>query len=222
MICFIKMLTNCSGKLEDVQRLLDETLSAFGGVNLACFNAGVGGSGGQDGAPSSMSVLDADLERWEWVEAVNFWGVLYGSKLFGKYMSEQALADGTEGHIVNTASMAGVQAGFLGAYSTSKHSVVALTEKLVTELQMNGAFPAMGASVLCPAFVATNIYDSARYDKAAEEGSPVKINEKASPMQDEKTIGKGLGQAMGLISPASVADSKSYTQAISDVRHRTH
>lgn len=100
-----------AGKIEDVQRLLDETLSTFGGVNLACFNAGVGGSGMGGKGGGSMSVLDADIDRWEWVEAVNFWGVLYGSKLFGKYMSEAALADGTEGHIVNTASMAGVTAG---------------------------------------------------------------------------------------------------------------
>ena len=52
-----------AGKLEDVQRLLDETLSAFGGVNLACFNAGVGGSGMGDGGGGSMGVLDADLEK---------------------------------------------------------------------------------------------------------------------------------------------------------------
>ena len=57
-------VTMDAGKLEDVQRLLDDTLSAFGAVHLACFNAGVGGS------PGSMTVLDADLEKWEWVEQV--------------------------------------------------------------------------------------------------------------------------------------------------------
>ena len=67
-----------AGKLEDVQHLLDETLSAFGAVHLACFNAGVGGREG------SSSVLDADIESWQWVEAVNKWGVLYGCKLFGR------------------------------------------------------------------------------------------------------------------------------------------
>ena len=169
-------VTMDAGKLEDVQRLLDDTLSAFGAVHLACFNAGVGGS------PGSMTVLDADLEKWEWVEQVrraffffstlwaglqvvnfcpqvNFWGVLYGSKLFGKYMSEQAIESGVESHIINTVSVAGVSGGGLGAYSTSKHSALAVTEKLMEELQANGAFPTMGASALCPAFVNTNIND---------------------------------------------------------------
>ena len=50
----------------------------------------------------------SSVEKWEWVEQINFWGVLYGSKLFGKYMSEQAIQHGVESHIVNTASMAGV------------------------------------------------------------------------------------------------------------------
>ena len=90
---------------------------------------------------------------------VNFWGVLYGSKLFGKYMSEQAIESGVESHIINTVSVAGVSGGGLGAYSTSKHSALAVTEKLMEELQANGAFPTMGASALCPAFVNTNIND---------------------------------------------------------------
>ena len=115
-----------AGKLEDVQRLLDVTLSNFGSVNLAFFNAGVGGREG------SNTVLDADIEAWEWVEAVNFWGVLYGCKLFGRFMADAAIADGTPGHIVNTASLAGLIGGGMGAYSTSKHSVVAITEKLVS------------------------------------------------------------------------------------------
>ena len=64
--------------------------------------AGVGGGEGSD------SVLNADVEKWRWVEGVNFWGVLYGSKLFGEHMVARAKADATyEGHIVNTASMAG-------------------------------------------------------------------------------------------------------------------
>jgi NAD(P)-dependent dehydrogenase (short-subunit alcohol dehydrogenase family) len=165
-----------AGKLEDVQRLLDETLSAFGGVHLACFNAGVGGGEG------SNTVLDADVSSWQWVEAVNKWGVLYGCKLFGRYMADAALADGTESHIVNTASMAGLVSGGLGAYSTSKHSVVAITEKLAMELQANGAFPAMGTSVLCPGFVDTNIFDAGRYRKAEEAGKAPTIDEDASGM----------------------------------------
>merc|ERR1712217_674656 len=101
----------------------------FGVVNLVFFNAGVGGSKG------STSVLGADLQQWRWVEEVNFWGVIYGCKLFGRVMVEQAKRDGTEGHIVNTSSMAGLTHGFLGAYSTSKHAVVAITEGLIAEFQ---------------------------------------------------------------------------------------
>lgn len=161
-----------AGELDDVQRLLDETLSAFGAVHLACFNAGVGGGEG------SNTVLDADIERWEWVEAVNKWGVLYGNKLFGRHMADVAMADGTEAHIVNTASLAGLTGGGLGAYSTSKHAVVAITEKLVEELQSIGAFPAMSASVLCPGFVATNIFDAGRYHKADQVGKAPEIDTK--------------------------------------------
>ena len=98
---------------------------------------------------------------------MNFWGVLYGSKLFGKYMSEQAIESGVESHIINTVSVAGVSGGGLGAYSTSKHSALAVTEKLMEELQANGAFPTMGASALCPAFVNTNINDGVSRLRAA-------------------------------------------------------
>jgi NAD(P)-dependent dehydrogenase (short-subunit alcohol dehydrogenase family) len=191
-----------AGKLQDVQRLLDETLAAFGAVHLACFNAGVGGREG------SSSVLDADITGWEWVEAVNKWGVLYGCKLFGRHMADAAIADGTEGHIVNTASLAGLVGGSMGAYSTSKHAVVAITEKLVEELQANGAFPAVGASVLCPGLVATNIFNAERYPKAEEASKPVTIDEKQAAAVIEMLTAADAAspEGGGVLSKEEVAD----------------
>ena len=177
-----------ASKLADVQRLLTTTLDHFGEVNLACFNAGVGGGRG------SQSVIDGDMEQWAWVQRVNFWGPLYGSKLFGKHMVQQAKSAGTEGHIVNTASMAGVVAGFLGAYSTSKVSCVALTERLAQDFFDAGVYPTVSASVLCPAFVATNIYDQSKY---AESGS-------SKPRQGAAQV---FGKLPGSIAPGAVADA---------------
>ena len=100
--------------------------------------------------------------------------------------------------MVMGASMAGLASGGLGTYSTSKHAVVAITEKLVMELQTNGAFPTMGASVLCPAFVATNIFDSERYKG---EG-PVTIDEAKAGMT-VKMLSQGGAR---ILSPEEVSD----------------
>lgn len=177
--------------VDDVQRLLDVTLEHFGVVHLAFFNAGVGGSNG------SNSVLAADWEQWRWIESVNFWGVLYGCKLFGNAMVQQAKRDGTEGHIVNTASMAGLTNGFLGAYSSSKHSAVAVTEALVAEFQALELFPAVSASVLCPGFVATNIMDQSQYTESGVK--PLSVEQRA-------TRAASFSKISGSISPSEVAN----------------
>ena len=141
---------DCANK-EDNQKLLNATLQHFNSVNLAFFNAGVAGG------IKASSLLDGEEERWRWVEEVNFWGVYYGAKVFGTKMVELAKSNPSyEGHIVNTASAAGYGAGF-GAYSTSKHSCVALTETLIQDFYNKEVFPRLSASVLCPFFVQTNI-----------------------------------------------------------------
>jgi NAD(P)-dependent dehydrogenase (short-subunit alcohol dehydrogenase family) len=135
----------------DVKRLADAAFEAFGAVHVLCNNAGVSGGFGADG------VWNVAREDWEWVLGVNFSGVLYGIRQFVPHM----LAKGEAGHIVNTASVAGLVTGGTGApYTVSKHAVVALTELLYKDLKARNA--RLSASVLCPGWVDTKIIESAR------------------------------------------------------------
>jgi len=133
-------------KIDSVAALAESTLSAFGAVHIVCNNAGV----------ASRSILDTSIEQWEWLIGVNLWGVIYGCHVFGPLLREQ-----NEGHIVNTASLAGLRGvGVLGTYSTTKFAVVGLSESLQQELASTGS--AVRVSVLCPGFVRTRIGESAR------------------------------------------------------------
>jgi NAD(P)-dependent dehydrogenase (short-subunit alcohol dehydrogenase family) len=132
----------------DVAALAQKTLEVFGAVHLLCNNAGVG---------TEAAVWESTLEEWEWVIGVNLWGVIHGVRAFVPPM----LAQDTECHIVNTASMAGLISGpGLGAYKVTKHAVVSLSETLYHELAERGA--KVSVSVLCPGFVNTRITESAR------------------------------------------------------------
>jgi NAD(P)-dependent dehydrogenase (short-subunit alcohol dehydrogenase family) len=132
----------------DVEALAQTTLDAFGAVHLLCNNAGVA---------TSPSVWESTLAEWEWVVGVNLWGVIHGVRVFVPLM----LAEGTECHIVNTASMAGLLSGpGLGPYKVTKHGVVTLSETLYHELAERGA--KVKVSVLCPGIVNTRILESAR------------------------------------------------------------
>lgn len=136
-------------KAEEVERLADAALRQFGSVHIVCNNAGV--------VPPGGFVWDATLADWQWVLGVNLWGVIHGVRVFVPIMLKQ----GTEGHIVNTASMAGLITGpFLGIYSVTKHAVVALSESLYHEFNLTGA--KLRVSVLCPAWVNTNLVDADR------------------------------------------------------------
>jgi len=130
----------------DVEAVRDEALDAFGAVHVVCNNAGVAGGG----------ILGAPLELWRWVIDVNLHGVVHGVHTFLPLLLEQ-----DEGHIVNTASLAGLQgvAG-LGVYCTTKFAVVGLSESLWFDLHGMGSN--VGVSVLCPGFVQTQIGNSAR------------------------------------------------------------
>ena len=131
-----------------VQALADRSISAFGQVNVVCNNAGVAGSGLLDG-PDSLSIKD-----WKWVLDVNLWGVIHGHKAFLPH-----LLDHGEGHIVNTASMAGHFPGH-SAYTASKWAVVGITEGLYGHLKTIGS--TVGVSCLCPGWVDTKIAESTR------------------------------------------------------------
>lgn len=141
-------------KLEEIEALRDRAVDAFGKVHVLCNNAGVGAGG---------LTWETTNDDWEWVLGVNLWGVVHGVRTFLPGM----LAHGEEGHVVNTASMAGMVAGpFMGPYNVSKFGVVALSETLAYELQMSGG--KIGVSVLCPGFVNTRIHESGRNRPAAE------------------------------------------------------
>jgi NAD(P)-dependent dehydrogenase (short-subunit alcohol dehydrogenase family) len=129
----------------DVQALATEALEAFGAVHLVCNNAGV--------APL-RPMLEMDIDTWRWLFEVNVMGVVHGVAVFTPLLVEQGV-----GHVVNTASVAGLIATpGLGAYSATKHAVVGLSESLWHELDGTG----VGVSVVCPSIVRTQIFDSER------------------------------------------------------------
>ena len=134
---------------KQVAALAEKALAEFGAVHIICNNAGVGG----EGTPT----WEQAPETWQWVINVNLWGVIHGVRTFVPIMLKQ----GTEAHVVNVASMAGLISGpLLAPYYATKHAVVALTECLHYELAVSGS--RVKASVLCPGFVSTNIMDSKR------------------------------------------------------------
>jgi NAD(P)-dependent dehydrogenase (short-subunit alcohol dehydrogenase family) len=142
---------------EQVEELADRVYGAFGAVHVLCNNAGVSGGGLSWTVP---------VDEWQWVLGVNLWGVIHGLRSFLPRM----LAAGDEGHIVNTASVAGLVASpGMGPYNVSKFGVVALSETVHHELELMGA--RVKISALCPAWVSTKIVDADR-NRPASLGSP--------------------------------------------------
>ncbi len=152
-------------RANDVERLAAAAVETFGGAHVVCNNAGVMGTGDAWNGP---------LGEWEWVLGVNLYGVVHGVRTFLPLLQEQG-----EGHIVNTASMAGLTA-MPGAapYVVSKHGVVGLSESLYLELKMAGS--PVSVSVLCPGFVRTGLMDSpwdhTRGDRPSRATAPVAAN----------------------------------------------
>ncbi len=134
--------------------LADTAYREFGAVHLLCNNAGVAAPALR--APS----WETSAAEWQWVLGVNLSGVAHGVRAFVPRM----LAGGEEGHVVNTASVAGLISG-PGPYFASKHGVVCLSEALYKELRAAGA--RLSASVLCPGLVRTAILDAERNRPAA-------------------------------------------------------
>jgi NAD(P)-dependent dehydrogenase (short-subunit alcohol dehydrogenase family) len=132
-----------------VSALAKATLDTFGGVHVVCNNAGVAGD--------MATIWEQAPEAWQWVLGVNLWGVIHGIRTFMPILLEQ----GGEGHVVNTASMAGhLSMPFGGPYNASKYAVVAISEAMYFELEMVGS--PVGVSVLCPGWVRTRIIDGDR------------------------------------------------------------
>jgi NAD(P)-dependent dehydrogenase (short-subunit alcohol dehydrogenase family) len=140
-------------KAADVEALGAATAERFGAPHFVFNNAGVGAGG---------LVWEHSAREWEWVVGVNLMGVAHGVRVFTPMMLAAAAADpGYEGHIVNTASMAGVlNPPNMGLYNASKHAVVSLSETLYQDLGL--VTDRVTASVLCPYFVPTGIHRSER------------------------------------------------------------
>ncbi len=162
----------------------------FGAPHLVFNNAGVGSGG---------LIWENSVADWQWVLGVNLWGVVHGVRLFTPMMLAEAKRNPSyQGHIVNTASMAGLLAApNMGVYNVSKHAVVALSETLYQDLQL--VSDQVGASVLCPYFVPTGISQSHR-------------NRPAEVAAHTPTQSQLMGQAMsdkavasGKVSAAEVA-----------------
>lgn len=129
-----------------VERAAKASYQAFGNVHVVCNNAGVAAAGGID---------NISLDNWRWVLDVNLMGVLHGIRTFLPHIR----AHGEGGHIVNTASMAGMNSGLgFSPYVASKFAVVGMSEGLATQLKPFG----IGVTVLCPSFVRTRIGESGR------------------------------------------------------------
>jgi NAD(P)-dependent dehydrogenase (short-subunit alcohol dehydrogenase family) len=135
-------------KLDQVEHLAKETLRKYAAVHVVCNNAGI--------ALRTNASWESTLDDWNWILGVNLMSVIYGHQTFLPILIEQA----TEGHIVNTASFAGLVPGGGVAYSVTKAGVVAMSEGTYFELARRA--PNIGISVLCPAFVNTNIIESER------------------------------------------------------------
>ena len=168
------------------------TFERFGAPHLVFNNAGVGSGG---------LIWENTLKDWEWVLGVNVMGVVHGLRTFTPMMLEAAKNDpGYQGHIVNTASMAGLlNPPNMGVYNVSKHAVVSMTETLYQDLSL--VTEQISASVLCPFFVATGINDSGRNRPGAMKDADIKL-----------TRSQQIGQAMtskavtsGKVSAADVA-----------------
>ncbi len=171
-------------KAEQVQQLATDTLARFGRVDVVCNNAGVAGS---------ADAWFGGIESWEWVMGVNFWGVVHGVRAFLPH-----LIAGGGGHIVNTASMAGLYPGFAPSYDASKHAVVAITEGLYHSVNATGL--PIGVSCLCPGWVRTGIMDSQR-------NWPDELGAQPDPNPIGTIVGRHVERAIAEgMPPAQVAD----------------
>lgn len=178
-------------KGEHVEELADAAMIRFHGVHLVFNNAGVGAGG---------LIWENSQADWEWVLGVNLWGVIHGVRVFTPIMLECARREpGYEGHIVNTASMAGLlDPPAMGVYNVSKHAVVSLSETLYHDLRLVDA--PVQASVLCPYFVPTGIGHS-------EAHRPHEFQNDAAPTTSQQAAQALINKAVdaGRVSAADVA-----------------
>ncbi len=136
-------------KESDIRQLAENTIRKYGAIHILCNNAGV--------FCEFAPIWKQSVETWNWMLGVNLWGVIHGIRTFVPIMIEQ----GTECHIINTASMSGLfSMPMISLYNSIKHAVISITESLYMELKLENA--KIGVSVLCPGMVKTNFNNSER------------------------------------------------------------
>ena len=171
-------------KAAEVEALGAAVLARFGAPHFVFNNAGVGAGG---------MIWETSLKDWEWVVGVNIMGVAHGLRVFTPMMLDAAKKDAAyQGHIVNTASMAGLlNAPNMGVYNVSKHAVVAMSETLYQDLKL--VTDQISASVLCPFFVPTGISQSHRNRPAEfkEQGVKPTKSQLIGQAMSDKAVGSG-------------------------------
>ncbi|WP_454763801.1 SDR family oxidoreductase [Cupriavidus campinensis] len=205
-------------RAEDVQALADAAMTAFGEVNLLFNNAGVGAGG---------LLWENTQKDWDWVLGVNLYGVIHGVRIFTPLMLAAAKQDpGYQGHIVNTASMAGLlNPPAMSVYNVSKHAVVSLSESLYQDLSL--VTEQVHCSVLCPYFVPTGISQSQRNRPAglANEAPPTRSQLVSQALSDKAvSSGKVSAADVAQLTFDAIRDESfyiySHPQALETVRQR--
>ena len=174
-----------------MESFADTVFAEYGTAHLLFNNAGVGTGG---------LIWEHSVADWQWVLGVNLWGVIHGIRCFVPRM----IAGNDEGHIINTASVAGLlSAQTMGPYNVSKHGVVTLSETLFQDLRISGS--KLGVTVLCPAFVDTGIKDAGR-------NRPADLSNAAPPTESQRLAEEQTRKAVtsGRISAAGIA-AKTFT-----------
>lgn len=201
---------------DQVQALADATMAHYGVVHVVFNNAGVGAGG---------LIWESTEADWEWLLGVNLFGVIHGTRIFTPLMLAAAKADPDyRGHILNTASVAGLQnAPTMGIYNVSKHAVVSLTETLYQDLQLIEA--PIGVSLLCPFFVPTGIHQSAR-NRPDTRHATTTVSQRTAQAFSEKAVMSGKVSAAQVATLAfdAIRDGQFYvyseTAPLETARHR--
>lgn len=177
-------------RAEAIEALAQSTLDRFGAVHVVFNNAGVAVTG---------SLWESSLEDLEWSIDVNLWGVIHGIRTFVPILLEQ----GVPGHVINTASMAGVTStAYLDVYTATKHAVVALSECLHKELESEES--PVRASVVCPGLIRTRIMESERHRSIDPERDPPRPEPSAGAAFVDRSLSDGTEQGWD---PSRVADA---------------
>ena len=171
---------------ESIDELFAKAQEQYGNIHVLCNNAGIGAFSG------NRAIWEVEEPDWNWTLGVNFYGVLYGIQTFLPHMH----AHGEEGHVVTTASLAGLMGGS-GTYGVSKHAVRALAESLNGDLFARGS--KIGSSVLCPGFVNTNIGN-------AERNRPANMQKSDFPDVDDETFAPFAAMLKNGKAPSEIAD----------------